>query len=283
MSVFIVAGGEGCVSKITLKKFDSLAIEFSKVFFHRSVKGAWKYRHFKVAIFMFACMLISCALFSFSGFFVKEGLFDFISLIFLFMMVFFEIVAIVILEMWYEPIWRSISLRKAGLLGYGAIYKQRDLHHYKEKWMARAFSVTADRYIDLVKAVVEAEELRKASKGRMKHLGDRFLSGFFSLKPLGGLSLFSILFVVGSVLLKVAGSNYKMVVENIELFFSEFWMRFAFWGLLVVLGVMCVGILLMVGGGVLQMILERKMGVCSPTSRERLIWQLINSSVVVFK
>ncbi|WP_143492909.1 MULTISPECIES: hypothetical protein [unclassified Pseudomonas] len=283
MGILIGAGGEGCVSNIALKKFDSLAIEFSKVFFHRSVKGAWRYRHFKFAIFMFACMLISCALFSFSGLFIKQGLFDFISLIFLFLMVFFEIVAIVILEKWYEPIWRSISLRKAGLLGYGAIYSRRDLHHYKEKWLKRAFSVTPDRYIELVKAVVEAEELRKASKGRMKHLGDRFLSGFFSLKPLGGLSLFSILFVVGSVLLKVAGSNYKMVVENVELIFSEFWVRFAVWGVMFVLGVMCVGILLMVGGGVLQMILERKMGICSPTSRERLIWQLINSSVVVLK
>lgn len=271
------------LKKISLSDVDSLALEFSAVFFNRSQKGAWKHRSYKLALVMFFFMFASCGLFLFAGRESRWHVLNVDPLFFLLSMMVFELLAIYFLEKYYESVWRDKSLRKASLIEYGAVYDKRNLKAYKERWLRRAFDVSPDRYIELVKAIVEAGELKRGSQSRTQSLGDRLMTGFFSLKPLGGLSLFSLLIVLGSVVLKAVGSNYEKLKNGVEGYLVEFWWVVPVSIFLLVIAVVGVGLMLLIFGGVFRMVLERKFGVCSSHSRERLIHQLIMSSVIVLK
>ena len=141
-------------------------------------------------------------------------------------------------------------------------------------------SVPPDKYFELIKNLYEVKAMLSESK-KNRQLGDRFLSSFFSLKPLQSLLSIPVILAMINLALKIPGVEFT--VANIDL--SVLMITAAKYSLTLFLIsitlILIVGLLLMMSIGVFELVSETYRGKCSDLTKRRFVRALLERADLV--
>lgn len=260
---------------LTVSDFEKVAVRYSTLFYSRSLKDGPKNIAYWISVF----------------FFVLTIFFMFYSLVELalgrdantglaMIAVLFEFVGLAVWIVFYEPAYRYDKLKRSGLNISDVLCKKQDREIIKSIWLKKNLSVPPDNYFELAKNFYEVQGMLSESR-KNKQLGDRFLSSFFSLKPLQTLLSIPVILAMINFAFKIPGVEFT--VSNIDL--SVFMITAAKYSLTLFLIsltlVLIVGLLLTMSIGVFELVSETYRGKCSDLTKRRFVRALLERADLV--
>src|SRR5476651_1471942 len=162
----------------TVSYFERLTVNYSALFYSRSLTDGPKNFAYWMSMFFFVLTLIIMGG-SVGGLAFGRGPNTHLGLI----SVALEFSGLGVWVVFYEPVYRYEKLKRSGLNVPEGLFHKKDREIVKSIWLKKYLSVSPDKYLELAKKLYEIREMIVESK-KNRQLGDRFLSGFFSLKPL---------------------------------------------------------------------------------------------------
>ena len=259
----------------TVSDFEKVAVRYSTLFYSRSLKDGPKNIAYWISVLFFVLTIFSmfCSL-------VYLALGREANTVLAVVAVIFEFVALVVWIAFYEPTYRYDKFKRSGLNISDVLCQKRNREIVKSIWLKKNLSVPPDKYFELIKNLYEVKAMLSESK-KNRQLGDRFLSGFFSLKPLQSLLSIPVILAMINLALKIPGVEFTLA--NIDL--SVLMITAAKYSLTLFLIsitlILIVGLLLMMSIGVFELVSENYRGKCSDLTKRRFVRALLERADLV--
>ncbi|PBP71283.1 hypothetical protein CCL15_12270 [Pseudomonas syringae] len=260
----------------TISDFEKMAVRYSELFYSRSLRDGPKNIAYWISVFFFVLtlltMLSSLGALTIGGE-ANTGL-TVVSVL-------FEVLGLAVWFFFYEPTYRYDKIKKSGLNIPDLLCQKQNREAIKGIWLKKNLSVPPEKYLELTKNLYEIQAMLAESK-KSRQIADRFLTGFFSLKPLQSLLSIPVILAIVNFVLKIPGVEFT--VANID--FSVFMIAAARYSLALFLIsitlVLIIGLLLMVCLGILELLGERYRGKCSDLTKRRFVKALLDRAALVW-
>ncbi|MEE5054152.1 hypothetical protein V2J84_10795 [Pseudomonas alliivorans] len=258
---------EDAVQVLTLSDFEKMAVKYSELFYFRSLKGGPKDIAYWTSNVFF--MLTLLFMFSSVGAWMsgREA-----STALAAVAVIFELLGLIVWMVFYEPVYRSDKLKRSGIPD--SLCQKQDRETVKSIWLKQNLPVSPDKYLEVTKTFYEVQGMLVESR-KNRQLGDRFLMGFFSLKPLQSVLSIPVILALLNFALRIPGVHFTAADIDISVLAGNAAKYSLTLFLVAITLVLTTGMLLTMVVGISELISERYRGKCADLTRKRFVRALL--------